>query len=280
MPEPPSQPSSTLAETLFKHQKVAASQDFNPFRRGFQNQLISLLAPLFPEMDRLSSLVLNWTDNGWLSAEALYQIADLSQQLGPGLSLAQAPGQKFFLPALNPDIEPPWEATRPRLASLIYRCPLWGTCRGQRINHAELLDKLAAELAKEIDDGFRVELAGCPRDCRFALERADVGLILAEDGRDIQVWLGGRHRFGFDPLAPEFIRYFELTEAWPMLDLVFHIHDQWYANRWPEDETAPEMAQRDLSLLSLSAKLGQNLDSPQPESVSNEDLNDDLGPAS
>ncbi|MDR2142701.1 MAG: hypothetical protein LBR11_13145 [Deltaproteobacteria bacterium] len=250
-PNNPAQP--TLAEILNLHLRVAAERDLNPFRRGYQNQLISLLAPLFPEMDRLGSLSLNWSENGWLQADNLYQIAELSEKFGPGLCFIQSPGGQALLPALDPDrTDELWDSLprvgarrlTPQTMAGPSRCPLWGPCLGQRVNYADLLAELAQELAKELDDSFRVELAGCPRDCRMAMERSDVGLILDEGGRSLQVWLGGRHRFGRDPISPEYFRVFELAEAWPMLDLVFRIHDHWFTHRLPEDETLPELAKR------------------------------------
>jgi dissimilatory sulfite reductase (desulfoviridin) alpha/beta subunit len=104
--------------------------------------------------------------------------------------------------------------------------------------------ELAVELAREIDDVFRVEVTGCPKDCRLALERSDAGLVLAEDGRGLTVWLGGRHRFGRPPIQPEPFAFFEITEAWPAMDLIFRGHDLWYTHRLPEDETLPEMVRR------------------------------------
>jgi hypothetical protein len=101
-----------------------------------------------------------------------------------------------------------------------------------------------------------------------------VGLVLTEDGQDIQIWLGGRRRFGHDPIIPEPLRYFELTDAWPMLDLVFHIHDQWLAHRLPKDETCPEMAQRARAFLGLPEELtpktpaqNQKIDLPESDTL-------------
>jgi dissimilatory sulfite reductase (desulfoviridin) alpha/beta subunit len=244
--------------------REAASRDLNPFRPGRQNQLISILAPFFPELDRLLGLTLNWSDNAWLAADNLYQIAELSERFGPGLCFIQAPGRQVRLPGLDPDREDELWDSLPRLGTRRLevktqanpgRCPLWGPCRGQRANHADLLLDLAEELKKEIDDGFRVELAGCPQDCRLAMERADAGIVLAEDGLGLTIWIGGRHRFGHEPIPPESYRFFDLTEAWPTLDVVFKLHDLWYTHHLPDDETLPEMVRRlGLAFFSQSAR--------------------------
>jgi hypothetical protein len=78
----------------------------------------------------------------------------------------------------------------------------------------------------------------------LALERSDTGLVLAEDGRGLTVWLGGRHRFGRSPIQPTPLAFFDLTEAWPAMDLIFLFHDLWYTHRLPADETFPEMVKR------------------------------------
>jgi hypothetical protein len=211
------------------------------------------LAPLFPELDRRFRLNLNWSDDGWLASDALYQMAELSERFGPGLCFVQAKDRQAILPALDPDrVEELWDSLprsgarslEPKNQASPGRCPLWGPCLGRRIDFADLLLELAEELAKELNDDFRSELAGCPLDCRLSMERADVGLVLAEDGRGLTVWLGGRHRFGHDSVQPAPFRDFSLNEAWPALDLIFWLHDLWYTHRLPRDETLPEMARR------------------------------------
>ncbi|MDR1085847.1 MAG: hypothetical protein LBP22_13585 [Deltaproteobacteria bacterium] len=243
----------TLAEILLRHLKTADLRDINPFVRGYGNELISRLAPYYPDLDRLNSVGLRFSDNGWFSADTLYQTAHLSEKFGPGQCFLQVQGYQAFLPALNPDQdEELWNSlpqVGPRRLNLqqkggISLCPLWGPCLGQRVTYSELLGELAEELNKELDSYFRAELIGCPKDCRLAMERTDVGLILAQDGQGLTVFLGGRHRFGHDPVVPEPIKFFELSEAWPMLDFVFMIHDQWYELRLPEDETLPETVSR------------------------------------
>jgi dissimilatory sulfite reductase (desulfoviridin) alpha/beta subunit len=233
--------------------EAAAARDINPFVRGFARELISVQAPFFPEIDRLASLRLTFSFSGWQPAEQLALVAELSEKFGSGTVFLSGPGLEILLPALDPDRFQELLACLPQSGPRHLEipsgrgpaaCPLWGPCLGQRSQFADLLAELAEELVKEIEDDFRVELAGCPLDCRLAMERADAGLMLSQDGQSLTVWLGGRHGFGGDPAVPRPYRTFGAEQGWPVLDLIFQIHDQWQEKHRPKAETLPEMVRR------------------------------------
>ena len=102
---------------------------------------------------------------------------------------------------------------------------------------------LAAALAPELYDGFRVEIAGCPLDCRYGAARADLALVLDARCAWFVIWLGGRHRPFLPPVAPKAWFRRELSDVRGLLELVFKIHDLW--GRLAMDaETLPELAVR------------------------------------
>ena len=123
------------------------------------------------------------------------------------------------------------------------RCPLWGPCLGRRGYLGDALADLAADLAPELYDSFRVEISGCPLDCRHAAARADLALVLDARATWFVIWLGGRHRSFFPAVTPKAWLRREMAGVRELLDLVFKVHDFW-GGMAMGDETFPELAAR------------------------------------
>jgi dissimilatory sulfite reductase (desulfoviridin) alpha/beta subunit len=92
-------------------------------------------------------------------------------------------------------------------------------------------------------DDFRIEIVGCPRDCRLALERCDLGLVLEEDGLEFSFWLGGRHQSFYEAPSPFEWQQITLEEFKRLTFLVYKVHDLWKKLALPS-ESLYELTER------------------------------------
>jgi hypothetical protein len=232
------------------HMRTAAELDINPWRAGYGGELVSRLSALHPQAGRLLVYELHLAQDGWLSADSLLALAEAAENSRAQLVEISGPDKRARLTALAPrakelpvqtlgkvGLRPASEPAGPGL------CPLWGPCLGRRGYLGEAMSDLASRLAPELDDGFRVELAGCPLDCRFAAERGDLALVLDKAAAWFVVWLGGRHRPFLPLVSPKPWLRREVADVRGLLDLVFMIHDLWGRLAMGR-ETLPELAAR------------------------------------
>ncbi|MDR2460187.1 MAG: hypothetical protein LBE38_05330 [Deltaproteobacteria bacterium] len=232
------------ANTLFLELSKSAQVDTNPYRRGAKNELISLLGAEFPEVALLKLHALSLGSGGWIQAEELHQIAELSEKKGLGLLELQGRDQiaLFATKGLAQEI---WEnplLSHPKSEESIYLCPTWGPCLGKKICYRETLSSLACRLETETP-GLKLSLSACPRDCRLSLERVDLGLLLADRAIDICLWLGGRHK-PFTPLiAPRPFKLIPFKEEKVILRTISSVHNFWLDKR-KENESLPELYNR------------------------------------
>jgi dissimilatory sulfite reductase (desulfoviridin) alpha/beta subunit len=239
---------SEIAVALFEQLRRSGINDLNPYRRGFKNELISLLGSFFPRAARLSLQALPLDGNGWLSGDALYQLADISERDGSGLIELQPPENQALLLGLNPsDGNQLW---RGFLATLnqknnkrLNTCSLWGPCLGERADYLQLMEDLALELKEEIVQDFIVSICACPRDCRNGTERSDLSIIVEHDSLEFSLWLGGHHRPFQKLVCPRPWRKFSTERPHEMTSFVLHIHER-FQEYHRFNETFPEMAER------------------------------------
>jgi dissimilatory sulfite reductase (desulfoviridin) alpha/beta subunit len=236
---------------LWPNMLTAAARDINPWLRGCHGgELISKLSALHPGAARTSACELTIEADGWLSADSLFLLAETAESHRAQLVEFSSPDQTVRLAGLRSDgREIPFRSLR-KLGlhtagelSPPGRCPFWGPCLGRRGYLSEALAELAVELAPEITDDFKIEIAGCPIDCRHSAARADLALILDASASWFMVWLGGRHRPFTEPLLPRpWIRQ-GLEHIRELLDLVFGVHDRWLQLA-AGSETLPELVAR------------------------------------
>jgi dissimilatory sulfite reductase (desulfoviridin) alpha/beta subunit len=229
----------------------AAARDLNPWIRGYGGELVSKLAVLHPGVGRQTSQEIALQNDGWMTADGLFLLAELSEKSGAGLVEFSGPDNGVRLLALAPDAgDLPWNGLRRSgLAQADAKavpgcCPFWGgPCLGHRGYLSEAFAELAAEIGPYIDDGFRVELAGCPHDCRLAAAKSDLAIILDSEASSFVIWLGGRHRPFRDRVLPRPWLRQDVSGIREMLDLVFKVHDLW-ASLAMGKETLPELVAR------------------------------------
>jgi dissimilatory sulfite reductase (desulfoviridin) alpha/beta subunit len=252
MTEEKKSPLEEKGAALKKQMKIAAQRDMNPFRKGYDQELLSLLAPHFPEVDRLSPLTLYFTEDSWLSADSLLWLADLGERYGSSLIEILTPENKINLLCLTPEAKDNlWNSLARSEKHHVFkdpgpnigRCPFWGPCLGGRENHYGLFLELTEELAPEMTDDFRIEIVGCPRDCRLALERCDLGLVLEDDGLEFSLWLGGRHRNFYEAPSPFEWQQIKIEDFKRLTFFVYNVHDLWKKLALPS-ESLYELTER------------------------------------
>jgi hypothetical protein len=236
------------SQDLWRQLHFSAANDLNPWTCGYGGELLSKLAHLHPEADRLTCQELALPESSWLTADGLFLAAELAESRGSDLAELAAADRKLRLLGLRPEgREAPWRGlSKAGLTAAPVRpgrCPFWGPCLGRRSYLTEILEELGEELALELTDDFRVELVGCPRDCRQAVERADLAAVLDEDASGLVIWLGGRHRPFRDLVTPKAWLREELNDVRGFLELVFKVHDLW-SRTAVMSETLPELAAR------------------------------------
>jgi hypothetical protein len=249
-PQSPTSPEDDGPGPLLEHLQTAARLDINPWRVAYGGELVSRLSALHPLAGRLANHEIALTVDGWLSADGLLALAEVAESLKARMVELSGPDLTARLSVLAPEaLEVPWTALgRVGLAPADSppgpgRCPLWGPCLGRRAYLSEALADLAADLAPELGDGFRVEIAGCPLDCREAAARADLALVLDAGASGVVIWLGGRHRPFQPPVTPRPWLWREMSDVRGLLDLVFGVHDLW-GRVAMAPETLPELAVR------------------------------------
>ncbi|MDR2198009.1 MAG: hypothetical protein LBR53_00840 [Deltaproteobacteria bacterium] len=238
-----------MERALFGQLKRSRERDGNPYRRGYKKELINSLGALFPRVSRIELLSLPLDGRGWLGGDSLYRWAETAERRGSGLLELQVPENQVLLLGLDPaESGRLWPAPaapfegRPE-GSPLSACPLWGPCLGERADLQDLVLELLGELAPDWDDGLRVFLAGCPRDCRRLIETADL-LIAVEDRKSgFSLHLGGRRR-PFRPLIlPRPWKIFPPEKRRELAAQVSRIRDRFPEKRLA-DETLPEAAAR------------------------------------
>jgi dissimilatory sulfite reductase (desulfoviridin) alpha/beta subunit len=240
-----------ISESLLKdHMRSAATRDLNPWFQGYQGEIVSKLEVLHPDIGRLTSREIAFQNDGWLSADSLFLLAELSENRGAGLIEFSGPDKTAKLIALEPQTQTlPWASlkragfTKPETQSIPGCCPFWGPCLGRKIYLSEAINELAKKIEPQIHAQFRVELAGCPLDCRLAAAKADLAIILDDDTSNFVIWLGGRHRPFRKKILPKPWLKHEVSEIKELLERVSKVHDFWSSLAMGE-ETLPELADR------------------------------------
>jgi hypothetical protein len=241
----------TSFETILNEHMLSASErDLNPWLLGYNGDLVSRFELLFPDLGRLTSMEILFQNDGWITADGLFLLAELSEINGNGLVDFLGPEKISKLLALNPDstVLPLNSLKRSGLLPSGNKlipgcCPFWGPCLGHRSYLAEAIYELAMEIGPNIGDNFRIELAGCPLDCRSAASKADLAIILDADALNFIIWTGGRHRPFRDQVLPKPWLLQDVSGIKDLLELVFSVHDLWSFTAKGK-ETFPELVVR------------------------------------
>jgi dissimilatory sulfite reductase (desulfoviridin) alpha/beta subunit len=263
-----------LESELKKHMLSAAAIDLNPWLQGYGEDIFSKLQSMHPEIGRQTSREISLQNDGWIAADGLFLLAEISEVRGVGLVEFSGPDNTAKLIALSPDSKGlPWKAlnrsgfVEPRVQSIPGCCPFWGPCLGHRTYLAEAIIELAEEIEPCILGNFRVELAGCPLDCRFSAAKADLAIILDADASSFVIWLGGRHRPFRDRILPKPWLKQDVSGIKELLDLINKVHDLWSSLAY-ERETLPELVVR-LGLEHLERLMAESRTSKKKKSASN-----------
>jgi hypothetical protein len=244
-------PAEALADELAAQLARAGPLDANPYRRGRGNELISLMGHLFPRAARLALGSLPLGGDGWIPADLLGRLAEISERRGSGLMGLHPQGNVALLLGLDPSeasgpfAGPLWRGTQGPQgpASPLESCPLWGPCLGEEAGSLPRISGLRAALGEGIDPSLSCAVAGCPRDCRMLAERADLLVLLEPPGPGLSLWLGGRHRpFRPQPL-PRPWRSFPGGDEAELSRFALWAQDLFLGLRQPR-ETLPELASR------------------------------------
>lgn len=228
----------------------AAAKDMNPWLRGYAGELVSKLEILHPDVGRQTSKEIHLQNDGWVTADGLFLLAELSESRGTGLVEFSGLERTAKLLALEPESSDlPWNGLK--RAGLIQPgtnpgpgcCPFWGPCLGHRSYLSEAIIELAAEIGPNIGENFIVEIAGCPLDCQLAAAKADLAIILDADATSFVIWLGGRHRPFREQLLPKPWLKQDVSGIKELLELTFKVHDIWTSLAMGL-ETLPELVAR------------------------------------
>jgi dissimilatory sulfite reductase (desulfoviridin) alpha/beta subunit len=229
---------------------TAAAKDLNPWLTGHDGELISKLSAFHPGAARTSSCELIVGEDGWISADSLFLLAETAESHGAQLIEFSGTDLNVRLSGIWPEQrESPFRGLRRlglRSSSELGapgRCSFWGQCLGRRGYLAEAVAELAMELSSEMTDNFKIEIAGCPLDCRQSIARSDLALVLDSSASWFVVWLGGRHQPFTEPLLPKPWLRNDIECIRELLDLVFGIHDRW-RKMAADQETLPELVAR------------------------------------
>jgi dissimilatory sulfite reductase (desulfoviridin) alpha/beta subunit len=239
-----------LEMALNNHLRSAAARDLNPWVRAYNGEIVSKLEVLHPDIGRLASREIAFQNDGWLSADGLLLLAELSESRGAGLIELSGPEKTAKLLALSHDDKGlPWKGLlrsglfQPGSQSTPSCCPFWGPCLGHKTFLAEAIFELAVELEQRIGETFRVELAGCPLDCRIATATADLAIILDSEALNFVIWLGGRHRPFRKEILPKPWLKQSVSNIKELLEMVFQVYDAW-SSLTMDQETLPELVAR------------------------------------
>lgn len=242
---------SKSAETsLREHLASARERDLNPWIRGYDGELVSRLVVLHPEIGRSVAQEIALQNDGWMTADGLYHIAELAETKGAGLVEFSGLDRIARLLAVDPDSKDlPWQGlkrsglSRPDSGSGIGLCPIWGPCNGHKRFLAEFLLDLAGQLEPECPGDFKIELMACDKDCQSGIAKSDLAVILDSESSFFSVWIGGRHRPFRNKIHPRHWMVAGLEELDVLLRCVFSMHDAWSYLAMGK-ETLPELASR------------------------------------
>jgi hypothetical protein len=236
--------------TLFRQLEAASQKDMTPYRPGAEAMLISLLGADFPEVALVKNQTVPLDGQGWISGDLLHQIAELSENEACGLVELQGSDRKALILGLNPG-EELWNNLllknlrgQKRATEL---CSFWGPCLGQKIHHLDLLKGLLEDIAPILVGDFRVSAAACTRDCRLSLERCDVALLLSDNAKALDIWLGGRHKPFGALVTPVPVNSLDISLAPRMVKLIERVNE-FHLDKANAEESFPE----------LMARLGQD----------------------
>jgi hypothetical protein len=232
-------------ESLQRQLIMASLKDMNPYRRGEDGEIISILGANFPEISYLKGKELNFEGDGWLTGDFLYKIAELSDKEGIGIVELLATENAAFLMGLNPlsaltknNLSPviqekPWITT----------CSFWGPCFGQKLFMLPRVLNLTDQLKSLLSQGLLVHISACPRDCRYGMERCDIGLCISRDGKEYKLWLGGHHLPFSPPVTPFIWKSFPLENEKEITHLIEKTQ-YFYEDNKKSEETLPELIYR------------------------------------
>jgi dissimilatory sulfite reductase (desulfoviridin) alpha/beta subunit len=270
---------SSFDTVLKENMLSAAARDVNPWLRGHGGELASKLMALHPDLGRHVSQEIALQNDGWMTADGLFLLAELSEARGPGLIEFSGPEKTAKLLVLDPEKKDlPWNGLRrsglSQPGSQIGPgcCPFWGPCLGRRSYIAEAVIELATEIEPNISAGFRVELAGCPTDCRLAVAKADLAVVLEAETSGFVIWLGGRHRPFRDQVLPRPWLRQDISDVRELIALVNNFHDLW-ASLAMGPETLPELVVR-LGLDRLEARIAMGTTSKRKRRPGPTPIND------
>jgi dissimilatory sulfite reductase (desulfoviridin) alpha/beta subunit len=240
----------TRRDDLKRHMLSAAARDMNPWIRGYAEEKMSKLASLHPSIGRQVDQEIGFQNDGWLTADGLYLIAELAESKGAGLVNLSGLARKADILALKPENKDlPWNSLRraslspPEAKPKTGLCPFWGPCLGRKIYLAEAAQELADLLEPEIPGDFRIELAGCPTDCGHAAVKADLAIVFDTDAAVFVLWIGGRHRPFRKRIIPRCWLQFNIGDSQELMERIFIIRDVWDALA-AGSETLPELVER------------------------------------
>jgi dissimilatory sulfite reductase (desulfoviridin) alpha/beta subunit len=264
-----------LESELKKHMLSAAAIDLNPWLQGYGGEIVSKLPVKHPEIGRQTLREIALQNDGWIAADGLFILAELSEVRGAGLVEFSGPDNTAKLIALSPDSKGlPWKTLNrsgflePGVRSIPCCCPFWGPCLGHRTYLAEAIIELAEEIEPLIIGNFRVELAGCPLDCRFAAAKADLAIILDADASSFVIWVGGRHRPFRERILPKPWLKQDVSGIKELLELINKVHDLWYSLAYG-CETLPELVVRlgleHLETLMAESRKSKKKNAPTPK---------------
>ncbi|MDR2340035.1 MAG: hypothetical protein LBF40_07880 [Deltaproteobacteria bacterium] len=235
-------PPRALAGELSRQLDRARESDSNPWRRGRGDELISLWGAYYPRAARLALRAAPLGDNGWLTAERLLALAELSERRGSGLMGLHPQGNLAMLlgvapaGAEGPLAEPTDGAAAP---DRVGGCPLWGPCLGDRAGSAGLLNEISKALNDSVGPEAKASVCGCPRDCRSLAEGADILAVMGANP-GISLWLGARHRPFLGLPLPRPWRAFPDGDLRALADFAAAAFDRFLELRLPR-ETLPEL---------------------------------------
>jgi hypothetical protein len=234
-----------IRKALFSQLKRARAGDFNPWRRVWGNELLSVRGAEAPLASRLRTEALRLDGDGWVSADFLEQAALLAERSGSGLIEPQPASGELFLLGLLPeaDIEAAARLRGRGKKGQVNLCPLWGPCLGERADWLEPLLALEETVGPELEEGLTLSLAACGRDCRGLCAEADLFAFAEDNGESFALWLGGRRRMFGKTILPRPWRPFPADGPEELTAFVLQAQSAFLANR-RGGETLPELADR------------------------------------
>jgi dissimilatory sulfite reductase (desulfoviridin) alpha/beta subunit len=246
-----SNPIRSITETALRdHLALARNMDLNPWFRGHDGEMLSWLTASKPDVGRQVNKEIAIQRDGWMTAEALFHIADMAESKGPGLVEFSGLNRMARLLALDPDADDlPWKGlersglAQPESQSKIGLCPFWGPCDGHKRYLSDALLDIAYQLEPEFHDDFQLEILACDRDCQYAAAMADLAVMVDNNKSLFSIWLGGRHRPFRGQISPNGWMTIKISDPNELLTRISSIHDTWDClarNR----ETLPELITR------------------------------------